>query len=72
MADITFFKDPADDRLFGIVMELAQEVYALRQKVRALEGQPADTTESRDAFVSRILVPLSYEVDSPDPAFQAP
>lgn len=27
MSDITFFKDPADDRLFGIVMELAQEVY---------------------------------------------
>jgi hypothetical protein len=72
MSDITFFKDPADDRLFGIVMELAQEVYVLRQKVRALEGQPAEDTSARDAFVQRILVPLTYATESPDPAFQAP
>lgn len=72
MPDITFFRDPADDRLFGVVMELAQEVFALRQRVRALEGQPADTTESRDAFVARILVPLTYAADSPDPAFETP
>lgn len=72
MADITFFDDPADDRLFGVVMELAQEVYALRQRMRALEGQPPDTTESRDAFVARVLAPLTYEADSPDPAFETP
>ncbi len=72
MSDITFFTDPADDRLFGVVMELAQEVYVLRQKVRALEGQPADTTEARDAFVARILVPLTYEAHSPQPAFEKP
>ena len=72
MADLTFFKDPADDRLFGVVMELAQEVYALRQRVRALEGQPPETTEARDAFVARVLVPLTYETESPDPAFQKP
>ena len=72
MADLTFFKDPADDRLFGVVMELAQEVYALRQRVRALEGQPPETTEARDAFVTRVLVPLTYETESPDPAFQKP
>lgn len=72
MPDITFFKDPADDRLFGVVMELAQEVYALRQRVRVLEGQQAEDTGSRDAFVSRVLVPLTYEADSPDPAFEAP
>lgn len=72
MSDLTFFKDPADDRLFGVVMELAQELYVLRQKVRALEGEPADTTESRDAFVARVLVPLTYEAESPDPAFETP
>lgn len=72
MSDITFFRDPADDRLFGVVMELAQEVYVLRQKIRALEGEPADTTEGRDAFVARILIPLTYEAESPDPLFEKP
>jgi hypothetical protein len=72
MSDITFFKDPADDRLFGVVMELAQEVYVLREKVRALEGRPAEETAARDAFVRRILVPLTYETESPDPSFQTP
>ena len=72
MSDITFFADPADDRLFGVVMELAQEVYVLRQRVRALEGQPAEEAQGRDAFVSRVLVPLTYETESPDPAFQKP
>lgn len=73
MSDITFFKDPNDDRLLGVVMELAQEVYALRQRVRALEGAASETgTEGRDRFVSRLLVPLVYETESPDPAFQEP
>lgn len=73
MPDITFFKDPNDDRLLGVVMELAQEVYALRQRVRALEGAEAETgTEERDRFAARVLVPLSYEADSPDPAFEKP
>ena len=72
MPDLTFFPDPAVDRVLGVVMELAQEVYVLRQKVRALEGQPADTTDARDAFVSRVLVPLTYEAESPDPPFEKP
>lgn len=73
MADLTFFRDPAIDRLLGVVMELAQEVYTLRQKVGALEGAPADAgTQTRDAFVSRVLVPLTYERDSPAPEFEAP
>ena len=72
MSDLTFFKDPANDRIYGVLMELAQEVYVLRQKVAALAGEPADTTESRDSFVQRILVPLTYETESPAPAFQAP
>ncbi len=72
MSDITFFKDPEDDRLLGVVMELAQEVYALRERVRSLEGGEPTTTEERDGFVARVLVPLSYEADSPDPQFEQP
>jgi hypothetical protein len=73
MPDLTFFPDPAVDRVLGVVMELAQEVYALRQKLGALEGTGEATgTEARDAFVARILVPLTYERESPAPEFQAP
>lgn len=73
MPDLTFFKDPAMDRVFGVVMELAEEVYALRQRVRALEGgAAAPGTVDRDAFIARILLPLTYEIDSPAPKFEAP
>ena len=73
MPDITFFRDPNDDRLLGVVMELAQEVYALRQRVRALEGAGPETgTKERDQFVSRVLVPLTDEAESPDPPFENP
>lgn len=33
----TFFKDPALDRLMGVVMALAAEVYILRDRAQALE-----------------------------------
>ena len=73
MADLTFFPDPAVDRVLGVVMELAEEVYTLRQKVRTLEGASDDAgTQGRDAFVARILVPLTYERESPAPEFEAP
>ena len=72
MPDLTFFRDPAVDRVLGVVLELAGEVYTLRERVRVLEGAPATGTEGRDAFVARILVPLTYETDSPAPEFQAP
>jgi hypothetical protein len=73
MPDITFFRDPAVDRVLGVVMELAEEVYALRERVRVLQGgSPEADTAGRDAFVARILLPLTYEADSPDPAFEAP
>lgn len=73
MADLTFFSDPAVDRVLGVVMELAEEVYTLRQKVRTLEGASEDSgTQGRDAFVARILVPLTYERESPAPEFEAP
>lgn len=73
MPDLTFFKDPAMDRVFGVVMELAEEVYTLRQRVRALEGAAAGPgTSDRDAFIARILLPLTYEIESPEPKFEAP
>jgi hypothetical protein len=73
MADLTFFSDPAVDRVLGVVMELAEEVYTLRQKVRTLEGASDEGgTAGRDAFVAAILVPLTYERESPAPEFEAP
>lgn len=35
----TFFPDPAVDRVLGVVMALATEVYVLRDRTRALEAQ---------------------------------
>ena len=37
----TFFPDPAVDRVLGVVMALATEVYVLRDRNRALEVQLA-------------------------------
>lgn len=34
----TFFADPAIDRLMGVVMSLAGEVYVLRDRVRCMEA----------------------------------
>ena len=38
-----FFADPAVDRLMGVLMALATEHWVLRDRVRALEAQLADT-----------------------------
>jgi hypothetical protein len=35
--DLTFFPDPNVDRLLGVVMELAGELYVLRDRMRTLE-----------------------------------
>jgi hypothetical protein len=35
----TFFADPAVDRVLGVVMALAAEVYVLRDRVRVMEAQ---------------------------------
>jgi hypothetical protein len=40
-AEQVFFKDPAIDRLLGVTMALATEVYVLRDRLRALEAQLA-------------------------------
>jgi hypothetical protein len=34
--DLTFFRDPAVDRVLGVVMELAAEVYVLRDRLDTL------------------------------------
>ena len=41
-AEQVFFKDPAIDRLMGVTMALATEVYVLRDRLRALENQLMD------------------------------
>jgi len=38
-AEQTFFKDPAIDRVLGVTMALASEVYVLRDRLRALEAR---------------------------------
>ena len=40
-AEQVFFKDTAIDRLMGVTMALATEVYVLRDRLRALEDQLA-------------------------------
>jgi hypothetical protein len=35
--DLTFFPDPNVDRVLGVVLELAAEVYVLSDRVRTLE-----------------------------------
>ena len=91
MPDLTFFPDPAVDKVLGVVMELAGEVHVLRERLRTVEllldergslsradlehYQPtaeerAARLAERDAFIERILAPMTYEADSPTPEFQ--
>jgi hypothetical protein len=35
--DLTFFPDPNVDRVLGVVMELAAEVYVLRERLSSVE-----------------------------------
>jgi hypothetical protein len=37
VADLTFFADPNIDRVLGVVLELAAEVYVLRDRLRTVE-----------------------------------
>jgi hypothetical protein len=93
MPELSFFPDPHVDRVLGVVMELAGEVYVLRERIRMVEtlldrkgyvsrADLADlerqaTTEERsalaverDAFVERILTPMTDLADSPAPEFE--
>jgi hypothetical protein len=89
--DLAFFPDPHVDRVLGVVMELAGEVYALRERLDTVERlltergvlvdeelehyqlSPEDRAArlaEREAFVSRLLAPMTYEADSPAPPYQ--
>ena len=37
MPDLAFFRDPTVDRVLGVVMELAAEVYVLRDRLHTVE-----------------------------------
>ena len=79
----TFFADPAVDRLMGMMMALAAEVYVLRSRVRTLErAQRArgdsidpdafavdDASEREDAaaFVAHLLEPAFGEQQARGP-----
>ncbi len=58
-AEQTFFADPALDRIMGITMALAAEVFVLRSQVRRLAagGEPtaADDAADAEAFVRHLL-----------------
>ncbi|HUT48568.1 MAG TPA: hypothetical protein VM325_04455 [Alphaproteobacteria bacterium] len=41
-AEQSFFEDPAIDRILGLTMALASEVYVLRDRLRALEARLAE------------------------------
>jgi len=41
-AEQSFFEDPAIDRVLGLTMALASEVYVLRDRLRALEARLAE------------------------------
>src|SRR5262245_576822 len=45
----TFFTDPVVDRLMGVIMALAAEVYMLRSRVRRLERAQAPDGSPGDA-----------------------
>ncbi|MCA1647373.1 MAG: hypothetical protein LC797_18575 [Chloroflexi bacterium] len=91
MSDLTFFHDPAVDRVLGVVMELAGELYVARNRLRTLEillqqrgtlsvadldsYRPSPEEHSqrlaeRDAFIQRILRPMTAQAESPTPAFE--
>jgi hypothetical protein len=73
MSDLKFFSDGVTDRVLGVLMELAEEVHTLRCEVRSLQGVPLNNDIDRqDAFVARLLAPLTYETESPAPVFEAP
>jgi len=65
----TYFTDPVLDRVMGVTMALAAEVFVLRSRLRGLEaalvqagisvppaGEATDTTDA-DAFVAHLFQP---------------
>ena len=50
-----FFEDPALDRIMGMTMALAAEVFVLRSQLRRLTGDTTDDAEGAAAFVQHLL-----------------
>ncbi len=51
----THFADPALDRLWGVTLALAGEVFVLRSQLRQLIGDATDPVADADAFVQHLL-----------------
>ena len=62
----TFFADPAVDRLLGVTMALAAEVYLLRSRVRTLER--AQRAAGHDVDAAGALSTAAAEAERADAA----
>lgn len=74
MREQFFFDNPAIDRVFGVVTQLASEVYILKDRCAALEKILAEngivasdaiensphklSNEEREAFIARLFEPI--------------
>jgi len=65
-AEQTFFDDPAIDRVLGVVMALATEVYVLRDRQLALERLLDDKGAITRADLDREPTPEEMQVDDAD------
>ena len=63
-----FFADPAMDRMMGMIMALAAEVFVLRCRVRQLDPDRTGGDEAADvdAFVRHLLQPALGERPAAD------
>jgi hypothetical protein len=62
----THFADPALDRLWGVTLALAGEVFVLRSQVRALTGDTTDHAADADAFVQHLLQTTLGDAKAPE------
>jgi hypothetical protein len=62
----TFFDDAASDRILGVVMALASEVYVLRDRQRALERLLDEQGSISRADLDREPTPEDVQADDED------
>ncbi len=57
----TFFADPGTDRLYEVMLNIAQEMWVQEERLLTLEGKPLDDAD-RDArakaLIDRVFAPL--------------
>ncbi|MYY09328.1 hypothetical protein GT204_10500 [Streptomyces sp. SID4919] len=58
---MTFFQDPAIDKLLGLVMALAGETYVLRDRVRVLERLLTDGGTLAEGAAEAYVIPADAE-----------